>query len=850
MKRFTLNLLTCFCLLFNLVANNHYGFRLQGRLDVGESSTTLLLNDRKPFPLNKDLIIGLKLEVREESAEGSIMYMRSNTGKIIEVSLAQAGEGTSSVLQITIDGQTHTFPYSLNGDKSEHTLNVKLDKEHNSVYLVFDQNSMTVNAGLNDFSDVTISLGAPEKNPHVNVAPVNISDVHVLLDSVSRFFWELKQHKGDISYDAIQKSPAIGLNPHWIIDSHHSWFCIYTRKSKENIQITFNPKNNVFYLVTDQAVTLYYPESKKQEEIKVEGGYRANIYSNTLVYDTISQRLVSYSLEDKAVSYFDFQTGRWSLNTENRKETPYFNHAWAQSDSIGYAFGGYGFYTFFNSLFKINMNTGVVNKCSYTPEIRQRTCASAAIVGNELYIYGGRGQTVDDAKNSDSHYYYDMYAIDLNTMKARKIWEMTDRPKHNFIPASTMYYIPQDSAFYVAGEQHLMKVSMNRPEWTELTSFMPAPVGPYKDMVYNLYYAPDFKRMYLLVNKRINDEDFDVTIYTIHLPLTGISAAENEEVKPEKEFPMPIIIGIILVMALIAIYAGRRVYLQKKNVEFKKDEIKFEEKSVEETPVSESMVDDVPAPAVTEVVLDNKASIYLMGKFKIMDREGKDVTSSFTSRMRSLFLIFLMYHETKLASVQIEKVDECIWPDKDVESARNNRNVYMRKLRIELKKIGNLEIVNNKGFFQINIGANIYVDYFELIRNITRIEQGEWDNIELIKRTLQIMQRGTLLPEVSEEWLDSFKAETTSRVVNLLEDLLNRSQSDVSLSIQIAETMFMYDSLSEEALAAKCNLLSTIGKKGVAKATYESFCKEYKRMLGTDYPNSFTEICERKDIQK
>ena len=36
MKRFTLIILICFCLFFNLVANNHYGFRLQGRSDVGE----------------------------------------------------------------------------------------------------------------------------------------------------------------------------------------------------------------------------------------------------------------------------------------------------------------------------------------------------------------------------------------------------------------------------------------------------------------------------------------------------------------------------------------------------------------------------------------------------------------------------------------------------------------------------------------------------------------------------------------------------------------------------------------------------------------------------------------------
>lgn len=56
--------------------------------------------------------------------------------KIIEVSLDQANEDTSPILQISIDGQTYTFPYSLNWDKSEHTLNVKLDKEHSAVSLI------------------------------------------------------------------------------------------------------------------------------------------------------------------------------------------------------------------------------------------------------------------------------------------------------------------------------------------------------------------------------------------------------------------------------------------------------------------------------------------------------------------------------------------------------------------------------------------------------------------------------------------------------------------------------------------------------------------------------------------
>lgn len=48
--------------------------------------------------------------------------------------------------------------------------------------------------------------------------------------------------------------------------------------------------------------------------------------------------------------------------------------------------------------------------------------AASALVGDELYIFGGIGNNSGKQELS-SHYYYDLHAINLKTMKSRKIWE-------------------------------------------------------------------------------------------------------------------------------------------------------------------------------------------------------------------------------------------------------------------------------------------------------------------------------------------------------------------------------------------------------------------------------------------
>lgn len=49
-------------------------------------------------------------------------------------------------------------------------------------------------------------------------------------------------------------------------------------------------------------------------------------FTDHLIYDTLSSRLLSYSLSQKCVSFFSFDT-KMSLVERNKEEPNYYNHA-------------------------------------------------------------------------------------------------------------------------------------------------------------------------------------------------------------------------------------------------------------------------------------------------------------------------------------------------------------------------------------------------------------------------------------------------------------------------------------------------------------------------------------------
>lgn len=838
MKKVWVILLILLNAISSVFANN-YGLHFNSHSVPGPQRTSLLLNTQSPFTLDDEFSMSFDATIRQEPQFGNIFSLKTDDGQSIDVifSVLEKDEyapalvinGTINVLDMLVDSPQASF-------------NFFLSKKENKVTLTYNKKSISLPIQLGKARKLTVIFGIPRVKDRVDVAPIDVRDIKVFENKRSAHHWELKHHNGDTCYDLIQQAPAVAINPHWIINDHVEWKNIYSTNTKEKIQVTFNPKENLFYLTQQGHISIFNPDTQETQTIEVKQGHRAMMYSNYLEYDTLANTLLSYSIEKNLVSRFDFKTGSWSSSELNTDEPVYTNHTWATADSVAYTFGGYGFYHFKNNLFCLDLKKDKFTECPYTPSIDPRTSAASAIVGDDLYIFGGRGNS-SGRQELPSHYYYDLYAINLKTMKSRKIWEIPE-VQDPFLQASTMYYIPEDSAFYVATTDKggiLIKLSVKEPKWEYVskginTEFI------YKDMVFNLYYAPKFNKMYMLIDKRLNDTNLshDLTIYSIDCPLLENNQIEQvlEKHWYENKAVLPILI-IVLVIAILLI--GVSIYKKRttdQNIHTAKDPQEPEnEISLPKDKIEEKKYFD-----------RSKAAISLLGGFNMKDKNGKDITADFTPRAKSLLVILLLYSEKYPQGILVKKLDDTIWSDKDEESARNNRNVYMRKLRLLLESIGPIEVTNDKGYFRINVGEDVFFDYHVALKHIAQLEDQNLNDGKLINKILELLLYGALLPNTAYEWLDDFKGNYSSTSITLLTNLLSRelNNGNDNLALRIADTIFLHDPLNEEALSAKCSILYNRKMKGIAKNVYDKFCKEYNESLGEKYKPSFTDICNKK----
>jgi two-component SAPR family response regulator len=192
--------------------------------------------------------------------------------------------------------------------------------------------------------------------------------------------------------------------------------------------------------------------------------------------------------------------------------------------------------------------------------------------------------------------------------------------------------------------------------------------------------------------------------------------------------------------------------------------------------------------------------------------------------------------------VSSAKLDEVLWYDKSGESARNNRNVNISKLRTILDEVEGVEVINENSYWKIRMDAATYCDYCEilnLLRKSKSINLGESE----IKQLIGLLSFGEFLPAIQTEWMDGFKSRFANEIIDEISSLLNGNlvKANFSLRYHLAECILVSDPLNDEAFAIKCSVLYHLGKKGMAKNIYDSFCREYKQVLGIDYAVPFND---------
>lgn len=788
----------------------------------------------------------------------SILHLHTNTNQYIRFSFVAGEERHFPALVLNEGIITIDTPI-----EREKWLDVSLHLrlKDNVIEVDYDNKKVSAMVPLEDTKNISALFGQME-NYLADVAPINLRNITVTQDGKQTREWKLWKHNDDVCYDMKEKAIARAIHPFWLIDNHIEWKLIHQAHIPGKLDVAFNAREALFYLVKPQSIEVLDEKGTLRQKITIREGYPAVEYPNHLLYDTLTNKLISYYLKKGSTSYFSFDTSKWSNVERNMDEASNYNHArtFNPADSSFYFFGGYGFYQYRNDLFRMKSGSYKLEQVEYERPLYPRYSAAMAIVGDELFVFGGRGNKYGKQELS-THFYFGLCAINLKTNQSRMVWQRNSPQEDGTLMASSMYFEPSDSSFYAVSMSKggvLWKISMKDSVYTEVSK----PIyneSNYQDCDFSLYSSPAHGKLFLVLDKILNDHTHNVYIYSINMPLVNegdIRQSANTTIVNGHKYLYITGIILLLIAAGMIFYRSRCSNRKDKTITIKEIEevpviighhntpeqpliagqhtIMQEKGNIQET--------DAVSAKTTNYYDRSRASISLCGCFNVRDKDGNDITSNFTPRLKHLLILLILYTEKNEQGILASKTTEILWPEKEETSARNNRNVNLRKLRVLLESIGDVEVITENNFLRIKWGTTVFCDYHTLLTCTQQFEQEKSE--ELLNRILELLLYGPLLPNTIFDWLDDFKDAYSSHSIDLLKNLLDIEiqRNHQEMIIRLADIMFLHDPLNEEALAAKCAVLSAQGKKGIARNLYDRFCKEYRDSMGENYKIPFADL--------
>lgn len=814
-----------------------YGLHFKSHKYLGAERTSLILNENNPFKLNKEISLSFDISLRNELIFGTVFKIISDTQDVVSLNFT-ADEKNNQYPILLINDNIYPITNKVETNKW-FPVSIRFTEKKDSIFLNYENINIAIPFSFKDWKEVSLYFGVC-KHPSFSsseIPPMNIRDIKIHFNKKLIRYWKLKQHAIDRCYDEIQNSPAIAINPEWIIDNHTKWSALYSKEFPHltNPQYAFDPQKNCIYIVPDHKTIIHYnPITKKDSTIIVKGGYPASRSTNQLIFDTVGNKLISYNLDENTISEFSFDTERWSKETPPVKEHSFWHHttSFYKKDQSIFTFGGYGFYLYKNDLFKITPENGnwEDDKLIVIPP---RYSSASVIVDDHLYIFGGRGCKTGK-QELNPHVYYDLYSVDLNTKETKLIGQFKE--KRQFLPCGNMIYNHTDSCFYVLTNWEkgtLFKISLDNPDLQEVSSTINQPRIESDYTFYTLFHSEKDARIYALFCKNFKTGSSDISIFEINYPpIAQSDITQDIPDTSEQVMKWSIYIGIcIILLCLIGIFIYQRK--RRKN--------RFRDMSHEINTLEKSY------PNKTKN--NTRQCINLLGGFNIIDKEGKDITVHFTPILKNLLLLILLHSENNGKGVNSKNIEAILWPDKEEKSARNNRNVSITRLKTLLSEIGDIQLFSDNRFWKISLGKDVSCDYYLVLDHMRKIKNNPEQKDLLLPELMDFLMLGPLLPHTQIDWIDKFKSEYTNLAIDFLNRLLQEEDTDDATKLQLTDVIFLYDSLNEDALNTKCYILYNSGKKGLTKSTYDNFCKEYYSLLGEKYKYSLTQIIEFAEHQ-
>lgn len=675
----------------------------------------------------------------------------------------------------------------------------------------------------------------------------------------TKYVFPLRENEGNIVHDFEGNNYGLVTNPEWLINDSYKWQLVQTFNSSIQAGSNYNQNRKEIYYFNRDSIFIHNIKTNDTRKVAFQKKCPVDLIQATNFLDVKANKLYVYELyhnypyEGPTVASLNLDTFTWTIESYDRVQKELHHHGFFfdQQEKKYYIFGGYGNMSYSDKFYKYTIDSTRWQKLDdfAGDKLFPRYFLSAGYMENSrtAYIFGGMGN------ESGEHivgrkYYYDLYKINLDTKKATKMWDIEWQDKH-VVPARGIVFPDQSHFYALCYPEHLTQSAIKLYRFSihdGSYEILGDSVSIYSDKISTraqLYYDQQLGRLVALVQESSDDVKSTLKIYSLNSP--PISEAELSNY-PKKNNKIK-----YLILVLFGGIAGAVTYIMIKRIKNKRSDrhvilpvpaavapIDNEHHLIktEQFNQTDQLKTITPGPVAWKNNLRANA-IYLFGEFKVLDRNQKDISHLFSTRLKQVFCLILTHAgESGISSALLSQL---VWPDKSEDKVKNSRGVTINHLRKALSELDGIELRYEKGRFKIEQDINFYCDYTRCMELTLSI-----NNTENRDELIQLLSRGKFLQGSNQPMFDSTKADLEKYITPLLIAELYQSMDTHAYndSIALAEVIFIFDPLNENALFIEIKAMIALKLIQEARIRFQSFASEYRNIMGENFPFNFEDI--------
>ena len=845
------------CLLFLLTGMTLFAYS-QGLLfqandkEIKERTSLQIFQEGEIPCFTKNFQLSFELSIRDFDTFGYVFLLKEDQGKT-----------KYSFTYTYLDGENSIFKFNTDGKENHYSLNLRNDAlayQWIPVSFAFDlqQDVLTIRIGDNE-KKIT-SLGLKDTFcPHLffgrydyilDMPTFAIRNLKLEGDRSHSYTFPLNENEGEEVHTSTGKVLGTVVNPVWLINGSYHWEKLFEYSFQTPSGITFEPDSQRLIIFSQDSLLTYNLLKRQPQKYSYSNKLPVKLQLATHFMNTTDGKLYVYELNnlplgDATVAALDLNNQEWKQTGVAALPVQLHHHDgfWDETTGKYLVFGGFGNKRFNNTFLEYDIEGDRWDTLSYSGDrIIPRYFSGMAVNKNRehIYVFGGMGNESGE-QSVGRNYLHDLYLLDRKQQSVRRLWQ--NASGHRLVVARDMILTPDEKYIYALcypeylSDTYLQLYRLTVDDGTMKALGDSIPMRSEEIMTNaNLYYNSLTHEYYCTTTEFDKKGHTVIRTYVLSAPPVSLDEIRSYGSRSSLEIRWLWIMAGIGVLLL----AGGVLFVRKKRG--KQRNAVLESSSVLMSPPVGREPDksvqgkETLAKEDFESSLVRPNAVYLFGPFTVIDRNGRDITHLFSSRLRQVF-IYILLHSTH-NGVLSASLNEVFWPDKPDDKVKNLKGVTINQIRKNLAELDGVELVHDKGYFRL-VFTDCYCDYFRF-RTLK--------NAEEVENELGILlMRGKFLDGMDAGMMDHFKQKVEEFLSSFLPLEIERlyQQHKYDAVIRFCNVLFRVDPVNELALAYGMHALNHTGSSQEAILQYSLFVREYRQMMNEEYSISYAELMSK-----